>query len=84
MVETPALLLPGTKIILTFSLPEQSSPLTVGGTILNDYEYAVPAETITASTPPTVDVQFTHLSPSDQSRIKAWVLQNAPKTSDLS
>lgn len=84
MVETPALLLPGTKIILTFSLPEQSSPLTVGGTILNDYEYAVPAETITASAPPTVDVQFTHLSPSDQSRIKAWVLQNAPKTSDLS
>jgi CBS domain-containing protein len=81
MVESPALLLPGTKVSVTFSLPEQHPPLTVGGTILTDYEQGVARA---ASAPPAVDVQFTHLSASDQSRIKAWVLQNAPKTSDLS
>lgn len=84
LVETPALLLPGTKIALKFSLPGQSHPLTVEGTVLNDYEHAASAGTLPASSSPAVDVQFTHLSPSDQSRIKAWVLQNAPKTSDVS
>ena len=81
LVESPALLLPGTKVIVSFSLPEQHSPLIVEGTILTDYEQG---GTRAASAPPAVDVQFTRLSPSDQSRIKAWVLQNAPKTSDLS
>jgi CBS domain-containing protein len=82
LVESPALLLPGTKIALEFSFPEENQSLTVAGTILNDYEHAPGAPA--SGSPPGVDVQFTHLSPSDQSRIKAWVLQNAPKTSDPS
>lgn len=80
-VESPALLLPGTKVILTFSFPESRSPFSVEGTILTDYEQGGARS---AAAAPAVDVQFTHLSPSDQSCIKAWVLQNSPKTSDLS
>lgn len=84
LVESPVLLLPGTKVILSFSLSELTSPLSIQGTILNDYEHAQRADTTQASSPPGVDVQFTSLSPADQSRIKAWVLQNSPKSSDLS
>lgn len=84
LVESPVLLLPGTKVILSFTLPELSSPLTVRGTILNDYEHTQRPGRTLVSSPPGVDIQFTHLSPSDQSRIKAWVLQNSPKSSDLS
>lgn len=84
LVESPVLLLPGTKVLLRFALSNLTSPLTVQGTILNDYEHAQRGEALQASSPPGVDVQFTSLSPSDQSRIKAWVLQHLPKTSDLS
>jgi CBS domain-containing protein len=83
LVESPVLLLPGTKIVLTFLLPELASPLAVRGTILNEYEHTHPAGKTPASSPPGVDIQFTHLSPSDQARIKAWVLQNSPKSSEL-
>lgn len=83
LVESQALLLPGTKVVVSFSLPDVKSPLTVRGTILDEYgEGRGPGKAPGASTP-GVDIQFTHLSPSDQSRIKAWVLQNSPKSSDL-
>jgi CBS domain-containing protein len=82
MVESPALLLPETKVVLTFSLPDAKIDLTVRGTILNDYEQDQPSGKIQPGTAPGVDIQFTNLSPSDQSRIKAWVLQNSPKPSD--
>lgn len=83
-VESPALLLPGTKVVLSFSVPDMTSPLTVRGTILNDYEHTRSSGRSSIISPPGVDIQFTNLSPSDQSRIKAWVLQNSPKPSDLS
>lgn len=84
LVESSALLLPGTKVVVSFSLPDLANPLTARGTILNDYEQMRSAgQSHTASTP-GVDIQFTNLSPADQSRIKAWVLQNAPKSSDVS
>jgi CBS domain-containing protein len=84
LVESPALLLPGTKVVLSFSLPDLTSPLAVRGTILNDYEQASSAGKPPIASTPGVDIQFTCLSPADQSRIKAWVLQNSPKSSDLS
>ena len=82
MVESPALLLPGTKVVLTFSLPELNAPLAVRGTILNDYEQIQSAGTPQSPVTPGVDVQFTNLSQADQSKIKAWVLQNSPTSSD--
>jgi CBS domain-containing protein len=85
LVESPSLLLPGTNVVLSFSLPDLISPLTVRGTILNDYHQTRRGDqSAGAATPGGVDIQFTHLSPADQSRIKAWVLQNSPKSSDLS
>lgn len=84
LVESPALLLPGTRVVLSFSLPELISPLTVRGTILNDYDQTRGTSKSSSASTPGVDIQFTNLSPADQSRIKAWVLQNSPKSSDLS
>ena len=83
LVESPALLLPGTKIILSFTLPEQATALTVRGTILNEYDGMGKTGTTPGTLTPAVDIQFTNLSPADQSRILAWVLQNSPKSSDL-
>ena len=84
MVQTPTLLLPGTRVFLNFSLPELTAPLTVTGTILEEYDTLYESGKTGTVGSPSVDVQFTGLSPADQSRIKAWVLQNSPKSIDLS
>jgi CBS domain-containing protein len=84
LVECPALLLPGSKVTLEFSLSDHTTPLMVHGTILNDYQHTRGTDGPTMPSSPCVDVQFTALSPGDQSRIKAWVLQHSPKPADLS
>ncbi len=83
LVQCPVLLLPGTKVVLHFSLSEQLRPFAVPGTILSDYERAH-GDQAASSPAPGVDLQFTALSPADQARIKAWVLQHSPHSSDLS
>ncbi|MFO0700037.1 MAG: CBS domain-containing protein [Nitrospira sp.] len=77
---SPALLLPGARVILGFSLSETMSPLTIRGTVLNNagLEAVSGAARPILSTPPLVEVQFIDLSPADQSRIKAWVLGHLP------
>ncbi len=84
LVESPALLLTGTKVILRFSLPDLASPLTVRGTILNEYEQTCSAGKPHIASTPGVDIQFTDLSPADQSKIEVWMLQNSPTSSNLS
>jgi len=84
LVESPALLLPGTKVVLSFTLPDLKTALTVRGTILSEYDRTCTAGTSPVASTPGVDIQFTNLPPADQSRIQAWVLQNSPKSSDLS
>lgn len=82
-VKSSALLLPGTKILLSFCLSEMMSPLTIRGTVLNEMVEPVPG--ITGSlivAPRGVEIQFVDLSPADQARIKAWVLTNLPKSFD--
>ncbi|MBX3327887.1 MAG: CBS domain-containing protein [Nitrospira sp.] len=77
---SPALLLPGSRVILGFSLSETMSPFTIRGTVLNNtiLEDVSGAARSVLSTPPLVEVQFLDLSPADQSRIKAWVLGQLP------
>ena len=85
-VESPALLLPGTKVILSFCLSEMMSPLTIRGTILNNAGVE-PVSGTTGSlmvAPRGVEIQFVDLSPADQSRLKAWVLANLHKSLDPS
>ncbi|MBH0202135.1 MAG: CBS domain-containing protein [Nitrospira sp.] len=86
LVESSALLLPGTKILLSFCLSEVMSPLTIRGSILNNTS----VESVSGATGSLVavhrgvEIQFLDLSPADQSRIKAWVLANLPKSFDPS
>lgn len=85
-VHSLALLLSGTKVILSFSLSETTSPLTIRGTVLNNAQIEQVSGATRSSMPtlPGIEVQFTELSPADQSRIKAWVLENLPKSFDAS
>ena len=75
-----ALLLPGARVVLGFSLSETMSPLTIRATVLNNagLEAISGVTRPIFSTPPAVEVQFLDLSPADQSRIKAWVLGHLP------
>lgn len=81
LLESPVVLQSGTKVVLTFALPDNRAAFTLHGTVLSDDEE--PAA-LAISSSPAFDIQFTGLSPSDQSRLKAWVLQNTPKCADLS
>lgn len=85
-VESPALLLPGTRVILSFCLSEMMSPLTIRGTVLDNARIE-PLSGITGSLMTShrgAEIQFVDLSPADQSRIKAWVMNNLPKPFDPS
>ena len=84
MVQTTTAFLPGTRVLLSFSLPDLTAPLTVTGTILEEYDPLYESWKTGTVGSQIVDVQFTGLSPADQSPIKAWVLQNSPKSTDLS
>lgn len=80
LMESPTSLLPETTVIVTFSLPGLVTPLTIRGKVLSDYNRndAIEDPSRTAST--TIDVQFTNLSPADQSRIKSWAAQHESST----
>jgi len=81
LVESSISLLSDTTVTLRFSLPNFMSPLTVRGTVLSRYDQSGKPP---FSSMPNIDIQFANLSPANQSRLKAWVLQNTPKSSDLS
>jgi CBS domain-containing protein len=85
-VESPALVLPGTKVLLSFCLSEMMSPLTIRGSILNNTGIEpISGATCSLTTAPRgIEIQFIDLSPADQSRIKAWVLAQLPKSFDPS
>lgn len=83
LIETSTILLPGTGVILTFSLPGMA-PFSIRGTVLNSgYEPQPVIETDLLSSEPAVDIQFAPLPPSEESRIRAWVLQHSSRTTDL-
>lgn len=84
LVEFATSLLPDTTVTLSFSLPDLTSPLSVRGTVLSHYDQTNSADKRQVSSASIVDIQFANLSPADQSRIKAWVIQHTPKSSDLS
>ena len=84
-IESRTLLLPGTNVILSFLLSGTDMSFSVRGTILNSsYEPEFPEEGGMAGNYPGVDIQFAPLPSSDESKIRAWVLQNLPRAADLS
>ena len=85
VVETSTILLPGTGIILTFTLPGIAAPFSVRGTILNSgYEPHPLVEGELSAPDPAVDIQFAPLPSPDESKIRAWVLQHSSRMPDLS
>jgi len=68
----------GTNILLVFSLPGQHTPLTIQGTVLASKKDRV------GNASNIVDIQFTNVATTDQTRIKAWALQTLPHPQDRS
>jgi CBS domain-containing protein len=84
-IESRTLLLPGTTVVLSFILPGTEFSFSVRGTILNSsYEPDLSDDDGMMSSNPGVDIQFAPLPSSDESKIRAWVLQNLPRSSELS
>lgn len=84
-IESRTLLLPGTTVVISFILPGPDMSFSLRGTILNSsYEPDLPEDGGRVGSNPGVDIQFAPLSSSDESKIRAWVLQNLPRSSDLS
>lgn len=83
LVESSTSLLPDTSVILSFSLPSLASPMTVRGRVVSGYGRRHGAVKPPRTSAATVDIQFVDLSSTDQSAIKAWVLQHSPTSSDL-
>ena len=83
-IESRTLLLPGTTIVLSLMLPGTDVSFSVRGTILNSsYEPEFHEDRGMIGTYPGVDIQFASLPASDESKIRAWVLQNLPRATDL-
>ncbi len=83
-IESRTLLLPGTGVVLSFMLPGTDVSLSVRGTILNSSYEGDLEEVEGMGGNPGVDIQFAPLPSTDESKIRAWVLQNLPRTSELS
>ncbi|HET6673791.1 MAG TPA: CBS domain-containing protein [Nitrospiraceae bacterium] len=84
LVESSTVLLPGTGVILNFSLPGIATAFSVRGTILNSgYEPQPLADAEAASLESAIDIQFAPLPSSEEARIRAWVLQHSSRMTDL-
>jgi CBS domain-containing protein len=81
-VETAALLLPGTTVLLHFSLPGMAPTFSARGTIMSSYDPPPVVHPERTPRSPGVDVQFVQFSSTEESTLRAWVLQNFAKTSD--
>lgn len=84
LMESPISLLPDTAVAVTFSLPDLATPLTIHGRILSDYDRTESPREPSGPEPPTVDVQFTNLSPVNHARIKTWAAEHERASGDVS
>ncbi len=81
LVETSASVPSGTGVSLNFSLPGSDRPLTAHATVLKSDDHAHRGKTGQAPLKHSVEMLFTHLSVSDQTQIKAWVIRTLSKKS---
>lgn len=81
LIESATRLTPKTNVVLAFSISGQNTPLTIHGKVLACENPET--EQAEASPKPRawhVDVQFTDLTSSNLTRIRAWALQTMPAT----
>lgn len=81
-VETSTLLLPDSQVVLRFSLPGREMVFVVRGIIVSSFETQSPSPGAPDRRLPGVDIQFMDVPSDDESKIRAWVLQNLSKRSD--
>jgi signal-transduction protein with cAMP-binding, CBS, and nucleotidyltransferase domain len=78
-IESAAKLMPKANVVLAFSISGQNTPLTIRGRVMASKALgAGPDETSTGAGAWHNDIQFTDLSSSDLTRIRAWTLQTMP------
>lgn len=75
LVETSTSVPSGTSVSLNFSLPGSDRPLTAYATVLKSDDQTHRGRTGQTPHKRSVEMLFTHLSVSDQSQIKAWVIR---------
>ena len=79
LVESSTKLAPKSNVVLAFSIPGQSTPLTIRGRVLScEIPEPETAEASSGACTWHVDIQFTDLSSGDLARIRAWALQTMP------
>jgi CBS domain-containing protein len=80
LVESSTVLLPGTNVVLGFSLPGIATAFALRGTIVNSgYEPEPSVQGDSALLESAIDIQFSPLPASDESKIRAWVLQHSSR-----
>jgi CBS domain-containing protein len=81
LVESTTKILTGSNVVLAFSISGQNTPLTICGTVLTSgVSEAEPGEPSSEKHTWHVDIQFTDLSSTDLTRIRAWALQTMPSS----
>lgn len=79
LIESAAKLTPKTSVVLAFSISGQNTPLTIRGKVLAcENPETEPAEASPEPRAWQIDVQFTDLTSSNLTRIRAWALQTMP------
>jgi signal-transduction protein with cAMP-binding, CBS, and nucleotidyltransferase domain len=67
-----------TRVVLTFTLPGQNSPLAIHGRVLTNELRPAEALEPSGTQAARMEVQFTDLPGTDTARLKAWALQAMP------
>lgn len=81
LIESATKLTPQTDVVLSFSISGQNTPLTIRGRVMTSTAPGTESDTAARGASPwQVDIQFTDLSSSDLSRIRAWALQTLPSS----
>ncbi len=81
-VKCPVVLIPGSKVLLSFSLPDLVGSMSIQGRILQDDERIQSDIRDRSAADQGITIHFINISPGDLARIKAWVLQNSRNSSN--
>ena len=82
LIESATKLAPKANVVLAFSIPGQNTPLTIRGRVIANEALGTEMDKPSIETGGWHgEIQFTDLSSSDLTRIRAWALQTMPPAS---